>query len=73
MLHEIRNRFRFRQLAKNMNMVGDAADDNGWALAVFQYRRQIGVCVLLQIFGRQQRFSIFRRENEVGKKVGQGL
>ena len=54
-------------------MVSDAADDNGWALSVFQYRRQIGVCVLLQIFGRQQRFSIFRRENEVGKKVGQGL
>ena len=47
MLHEIRNRFRFRQLAENMNMVGDAADDKGWTLSVFQYRRQIGVCALL--------------------------
>ncbi len=47
MLHEIRNRFRFRQLAKNMNVVGDAADDNGWAFLVFQHGRQIGVCALL--------------------------
>ena len=47
MFHEIRNRFRFRQLAKNMNMVGDAPYDKGWAFLVFQHGRQIRVCALL--------------------------
>ena len=49
MLHDVGNRLCFRQLAKDMHMIGNAADDQGRTLHIFQHGGQIRVCSLLEI------------------------
>jgi len=73
MLHDVGNRSCFRQLAKDMHMVGNTADDQGWTLNILQNGGQISVCSLPEILADEQRISILCREDQMGEEVRQGL
>ena len=49
MLDDVGNRLCFGQLAKDMHMIGNASDDQGRTLHIFQDSGQIGVCSLLEV------------------------
>ena len=49
MLHDVGNRLRFCQLAKDMHLVGSAANDESGTLRMFQHRGQISVCSLAEV------------------------
>ena len=73
MLHDVGNRLCFRQLAKDMHMVGNTADDQGWTLHILQHGGQISVCSLPEVLADEQRISILCREDQMGQEVRQGL
>ena len=73
MLHDCGNRLCFRQLAKDMHVVGNTPDDQGWTLNILRHGGQIRVCSLLEVLVDEQRISILCREDQMGEEVRQGL
>jgi hypothetical protein len=59
----------FVQLAKDMHMVGNAADDQSWTLHILQHGGQISVCSLPEVLADEQRISILCREDQMGQEV----
>lgn len=72
LLHHLRNGLGARQGEEQVDVVLHPADAQRWAAGRFEHRREIGVQLRLD-FRREDAFTVFRAEDEVGQEAGEGL